>query len=164
MNRAPWILGISCSHNGAVCLLHGEELVVALQEERVSRVKRHVVSGSRHSAALIRCLAYAGIGPADLDLIVLSVAGPLGLPEHDLRRNPDLREALARVPTLAVSHHLAHAASAFGLSGFRDAAVLVVDGVGSPAVDLPTRSAARSSPARPTAGSRFRSTRHRRAA
>lgn len=45
MSKAPWILGIGCSHNGAFCLLHGDELVVALQEERVSRVKRHGVSG-----------------------------------------------------------------------------------------------------------------------
>ena len=29
MTTAPWILGISASHDGAACLLHGHDLVVA---------------------------------------------------------------------------------------------------------------------------------------
>jgi len=29
----PWVLGISASHNGAVCLLKGDEIVVAIQED-----------------------------------------------------------------------------------------------------------------------------------
>ena len=132
MNHEPWILGISCSHNGAVCLLHGDEVVIALQEERVSRLKRRRISGSRPSAALRRCLDYASIRAEDLSLIVLSVAGIATAPEHDLSLNPDLRDAIRTVPVLVVPHHLAHAASAFGLSGFADAAVLVVDGIGSP--------------------------------
>jgi len=136
MSDEPWILGISCSHNGAVCLLHGDEVVVALQEERVTRLKRRRVSGSRPSAALRRCLDFASIRAEDLSLIVLSVAGIATSPEHDLSLNPDLRDAIRTVPVLVVPHHLAHAASAFGLSGFADAAVLVVDGIGSPSSDL----------------------------
>jgi len=57
----PWVLGIAASHNGAACLLHGDEIVVAVQEERITRVKRpdlgatpsHAVasaSATQHSA------------------------------------------------------------------------------------------------------------------
>jgi carbamoyltransferase len=136
MSHEPWILGISCSHNGAVCLLHGDAVVVAIQEERVSRLKRRRISGSRPSAAVRRCLEVASIRAEDLSLIVLSVAGMASEPEHDLSLNPDLRDAIRSVPVIVVPHHLAHAASAFGLSGFADAAVLVVDGIGSPSTDL----------------------------
>ena len=38
---------------------------------------------------------------------------------------------------LSLSHHYAHAVSAFATSGFRQAAVLVVDGSGTPIGRLP---------------------------
>ncbi len=31
----PWVLGLSASHNGAACLLHGDRIVAAVQEERL---------------------------------------------------------------------------------------------------------------------------------
>ena len=34
----PWVLGISSSHNGAACLLKGDEIIAAIQEERVLRL------------------------------------------------------------------------------------------------------------------------------
>lgn len=133
---APWVLGISASHNGAVCLLRGDEVVVAVQEERLSGLKRHRIYGSSETLSLPYCLAYAGISPADLDLVVLCVGGRAGHPSQDPARSPQLRELAGRVPTLVIPHHLGHAVSAFATSGFRDAAVLVVDGMGSPAEDL----------------------------
>ena len=52
VNHTPWVLGISASHNGAYCLLHGDELVVAIQDERLVRRKRSSVHGARSSVAL----------------------------------------------------------------------------------------------------------------
>ncbi len=31
----PWVLGLSASHNGAACLLHGDRIAAAVQEERL---------------------------------------------------------------------------------------------------------------------------------
>ena len=45
----PWVLGIGSSHNGAVCLLRGDEIVVAIQEERLLRFKRAQLPAGRGS-------------------------------------------------------------------------------------------------------------------
>ena len=134
--RDRWVLGISASHNGAVCLLRGDEIVVAIQEERLSRRKRHRIFGAQHSLSLDYCFDYAGIRPRDLSLIVLTVQGRANAQNQDLTLNPFLQVKEHRIPTMTIPHHLAHAVSAFGTSGFADAATLVIDGIGSPAEDL----------------------------
>jgi carbamoyltransferase len=132
----PWVLGISASHNGAVCLLKGDEIVVAIQEERLSRKKRHRIFGAQHSLSLDYCFDYAGIQPSDLGMIVISVQARLKSPNQDLTLNPLLKVKEYGIPTLAISHHFAHAVSAFATSGFGESAVLVIDGIGSPQEDM----------------------------
>ena len=132
----PWVLGLSASHNGAACLLHGDRIVAAVQEERLVGKKRARLFGSRPSLAVQYCLAQGGIGSADLDMIVLCAQSGLDLPENDLAANPLLDVRGNGTPTLSISHHAGHAISAFATSGFEDAAVLVVDGMGSPTKDL----------------------------
>jgi carbamoyltransferase len=135
-NEQPWILGISASHNGSVCLLKGDEIVVAVQEERLSRFKRHRLCGAGPSLALPYCLTYAGIEPRDLSLVVLCVQGQSEEKAHDIRLNSLLNVVSNRIPTITIPHHYGHALSVFATSGFKDAAVLVVDGAGSPSVDF----------------------------
>src|SRR6185295_16900068 len=106
--KAPWILGISASHNGAFCLLHGDTVVVAIQEERLVRRKRSRVHGARSSIALRYCLDAAGIRVDELDMIVLSAQGPLDAPDNDLSLHPELRGVARRIATAYVPHHLAH--------------------------------------------------------
>jgi len=132
----PWILGISASHNGGACLLKGDEIVVAIQEERLSRIKRDRVYAAETTACLAYCLDYARIQPEDLTLVVLSVAGSASDERNDILRNPLLQPELNGVATCGIPHHLAHAVSAFATSGFKESAVLVVDGRGSPFEDL----------------------------
>lgn len=132
----PWILGISASHNGACCLLHGDEIVVAVQEERLIRRKRSRISGARPNLALSYCLQAAGIKLNDLSMIALSAQGPCNTAEHDLSIHPALRTEAHRIPTTYLPHHLAHAFSSYATSGFSESAVLVVDGLGSPYEDL----------------------------
>jgi carbamoyltransferase len=138
MNKThePWVLGISASHNGAACLLKGDSVVVAIQEERLTRHKRHRISGAKPALSIAYCLDYAGIGPDDLDLVVLGCQEPQSSIENDILLNPQLRLASRRIPTLSVSHHLAHAISAYATSGFEESAILVVDGMGSPWEDV----------------------------
>ena len=136
MNEQPWILGISASHNGSACLLKGDEIVVAIQEERLSRVKRHRIRGAGPSQSVAYCLDYAGIEPSDLSLVVLSVQGRLADEIHDIRREPLLNVVTHNIPTLAIPHHYGHAFSAFATSGFAESAILIVDGTGSPVTDF----------------------------
>jgi len=135
-DEQPWVLGISASHNGAVCLLQGDEIVVAIQEERLSRFKRHRIHGSGPSLATAYCLNYAGIDPAQLDLVVLCVQGRVAEEKHDVYRDPFLNLRAHGTRTLAIPHHYGHAFSAFATSGFAEAAILIVDGAGSPASDF----------------------------
>src|SRR5438477_11865915 len=137
MKNDPWICGISASpHNGAVCLLKGSEIVVAIQEERLSRRKRDAIRGAHPSLSLSYCFDYAGIRPSELDLVVCCVTTRAKNPVQDVTLNPMLQTKLYNTPTLYIPHHLGHAISAFATSGFRESAVLIVDGMGSPVEDF----------------------------
>jgi carbamoyltransferase len=140
------ILGISAFyHEAACCLLRRGELVAAAAEERFSRLKhdpRLPVNAFRF------CLEAGGLDITDLSAIAF-YEQPLpklarqiwaGAPEGG---DPDLswldphgaeralREGLGwDGPILFFPHHLSHAASAYYFSGFPEAAVLTVDGVG----------------------------------
>jgi carbamoyltransferase len=140
------ILGLSAFyHESACCLLRDGQLIAAAAEERFSRVKhdpRLPVEAFRF------CLQEAGIGPGDLDAIAyyeepvqkLSRQLWCGPPEHGPEGYPWLdpgipvdmiRQRLGFTgPLLSFPHHLSHAASAFHFSGYEEAAILTVDGVG----------------------------------
>ncbi len=129
----PWILGVSYSHNGAACLLHGDELVVAIQEERLSGIKRARIDHYQESLAVRYCLAHAGITLGDIDVLVachFSVASPPA---------QSLVHATAAPPKryLTIPHHLGHAHAAFATSGLPSAVVLIVDGQGGAIAHLP---------------------------
>ena len=136
MNDQPWILGISASHNGSACLLRGDEIVVAIQEERLTRFKRHRIRGSGPSQAVAYCLNYAGIAPSDLNLVVLCIQGRAQDKIHDITLDPFLNVVTHGIPTITIPHHYGHAVSVFATSGFAESAVLIVDGAGSPVADF----------------------------
>src|SRR5688500_20383226 len=118
----PWVLGISASHNGAVCLLKGDEIVVAIQEERLSRRKRHRIFGAQHSLSLDYCFDYAGINPRHVSLMVLCVQGRASAASQDLTLNPYWPVQANNPPTMMMPHHTATAAIAFGTSGYFESA------------------------------------------
>jgi len=134
-NFYPWVLGISASHNGAACLLHGNEIRVAIQEERLTGLKRARIYGGRRSLAVRYCMETAGVDARDLSMVGLSCQRSAAVEENDIWLNPHF-SGLPELPRRIMPHHLAHAAGAFAASGFDSAAVLVVDGLGSPIEDL----------------------------
>ncbi len=137
MHSTPWILGISASpHNGAVCLLHGDEIVVAIQEERLTRKKRDGIHAAYPCQALDYCFEYAGITPKDLSMVVYSIPGPKNSRPQNIMLNPTLDLRRHNTPVAYIPHHYAHAVSVFATSGYQQAAILVVDGAGSPYEDL----------------------------
>ncbi|HEX5604319.1 MAG TPA: carbamoyltransferase N-terminal domain-containing protein, partial [Pyrinomonadaceae bacterium] len=136
MNDRPWILGISASHNGSACLLHGDEIVVAIQEERLSHIKRHRIYGQGPSKSVAYCLNYARSQPSDLSLVVLCIQGRATDKVHDITLDPFLNVVTHGIPTITIPHHYGHAVSVFAASGFAESAVLIVDGAGSPVSDF----------------------------
>lgn len=145
------VVGISAGYHDSACaLLQDGVLVAAVQEERFSRVKNDRSFPSRSFAY---CLKAAGITLPDVDCIAYyedpglklgrqvwmgllpglparrreSIYDRLGglLPEQSIRLTLGYE---GRVETL--DHHLSHAASSYYFSGFDEAAILTVDGVG----------------------------------
>jgi carbamoyltransferase len=136
------IIGLSSGyHESACCLLRDGELVAAAEEERFSRVKH---DPRLPLAAWRFCLERGGLGIRDLDALAYYEsptkklarqlwAGQVArLADLDVGRvERDIRERLGFTgPILRFEHHHSHAASSFFYSGFPDAAVLTVDGVG----------------------------------
>jgi carbamoyltransferase len=133
----PWILGIASSHNGSACLLHGNHIAVAVQEERLLRRKRALHPGAFPSLAIQYCLDTAGIRAQDLSAVALCASETAHIPDEDIRNNPQLNTARHNIAVMTVPHHLGHAVAAYATSGFEAGSVLVIDGCGSLWEDLP---------------------------
>jgi carbamoyltransferase len=146
------ILGLNAYHgDAAAALVVDGGLVAAAEEERFNRVKH---CAGFPAEAVRWCLADAGVEPGDLDHVAVSRDPRANLwPKlhRALRTRPsylkarlenarligDIGGELERVlgsPVRAelhnVEHHQAHAASAFFVSPFEEAAILSVDGFG----------------------------------
>jgi carbamoyltransferase len=140
------ILGLSAFyHESTCCLLQDGVLVAAASEERFSRVKH---DPGLPVEAFRYCLREGGIDVTDLDALAyyerpgekLSRQLWAGVPEGSSADfawldpgEPEraFRERLGfEGPIFTYPHHLSHAASAYFYSGFPEAAVLTVDGVG----------------------------------
>src|SRR2546421_9960974 len=116
-DQAPrWVLGIASSHNAAVCLLKGSEIVVAIQEERLLREKRAMSPACRGSLAIRYCLEYAGIGPEELSAIGVCSSISSHLASEDVTLNPILRPFEFNTPIYTVGHHMGHAIGGFATS------------------------------------------------
>jgi carbamoyltransferase len=145
MPRELWVLGLNAwDHDVSACLLRDGEIVVAIEKERVNRMKH----ASGFVDTTIRyCLETAGIELERVDLIVRN-SYLMAVPELERllasRHRPYQLTTRERARAehsplflrpdggrfVTCSHHLAHAYSAFAASPFERGAVMVVDGVG----------------------------------
>lgn len=145
------IIGISSGyHDSACCLLQDGQLVAAVQEERFSRIKN---DRSFPTSAFEYCLREGGITISDVDGMAYyeDPRQKLGrqvwmafVPNLPVKRRDAIFDRMAAVPPAQlireswgfdgpieiVDHHLSHAASSYYFSGFEEAAILTVDGVG----------------------------------
>jgi predicted NodU family carbamoyl transferase len=127
--RPMYVLGTGLSHNGSACLLRDGQVAVAIEKERITRVKH---DGSNDTAAIRYCLETEGIAIEDLAVIVQNgIFGDFSRGNSYFGGGPRLLTDDLPVPVVTISHHLAHAYSAIGMCPFLDAAVLVIDGSGN---------------------------------
>lgn len=142
------IIGISSHfHDAACCLIQDGALVAAAEEERFSRRKhdpsipklafKYCLEEGRITVGDIDCVAYYEDPPAKLARQIWMLLPGLPRERRLLKRldpkrpEREIREVLGYEGAIEyVGHHHAHAASSFYYSGFPEAAVFTVDGVG----------------------------------
>jgi len=122
MPKPVYVLGTNLSHDGSACLLKDGKICAAIEKERITRKKHDGWSDDRD--AILYCLAKEGITLDDVDLIVQNSP-------HNNYNGPRLFTSKSHAPVVTISHHLAHAFSAYGTSNFNECAVLVIDGSGN---------------------------------
>ena len=168
------VLGIWDGHDAGAALVKGEEVLCAVNEERLTRRKLEVGFPRLSIGA---CLAFAGIAPGDIETVAASTTDPAKTltrlfprlkEEYYLirrrkmapRRADPFKKAFkyrfTELPPNAIStalssrwlkrrlaelgfadfhleivgHHAAHASAAAACSGFPEALILTLDGVG----------------------------------
>lgn len=130
------ILGLSAPyHDAAACLIENGVVVSAVEEERLIRSKK--AWGKPPVYAAKWCLENSGLTLNDIDKVAYSW-NRSKIRDSILSKYPTHLRVLfpesvfgpmdKRIEIIDVDHHLAHAASAFRLSGFESAAIIVVDG------------------------------------
>ncbi len=149
-NKHTYVLGINAyDHDVSACLLRDGEIAFAISKERIT--------GEKHDTGFYEkvvdyCLEAEGISMDDLDVVVRNC---YILPVEDMEKRllyddyPELLDENERIQAkknplfcsksdkvLTISHHLAHAYSAFAVSPFDEGVVMVVDGVGSYCSDV----------------------------
>jgi carbamoyltransferase len=150
MEKHVYVLGINAyDHDVSACLLRDGAIAFAVNKERITRKK--------HAAGFFQevvdyCLDAEGISLDDVDLVVRNC---YVLPVEDLEVRmlhqdvPEVMDDKERLQAsksplylshsdkvVTVSHHLAHAYSAFAPCPFDDGVVMVVDGVGNYCADI----------------------------
>jgi carbamoyltransferase len=140
-----YVLGLNTyDHDVSACLLRDGAIAFAIAKERITREKH---ASGFYKEVIDYCLDAEGITLDDIDLIVrncyiLPVAEmeerlayqdrPGFLPDHERAEAANHPLFLSRSDkVVSVSHHLAHAYSAFAVSPFEEGVVMIVDGVGS---------------------------------
>ena len=140
-----YVLGLNTyDHDVSACLLRDGAIAFAIAKERITRAKH---ASGFYKEVIDYCLEAEGITLDDVDLIVRNCYimpvpemeerlvyfdAPGFLPEFergDAAKHPLYLSKSDKV--VSISHHLAHAYSAFAVSPFEDGVVMVVDGVGS---------------------------------
>src|ERR1700736_3236322 len=149
-DKHTYVLGINAyDHDVSACLLRDGEIAYAIAKERITR-RKHAAGFFQEAVDYV--LAAEGITLEDVDLVVRNsyVLPPdeletrllsIGVPEimdekerQQARKHPLHLSRSNKV--LTISHHLAHAYSAFAMCPFEKGAIMVVDGVGNYSSDI----------------------------
>ena len=137
-----YTLGIGdVTHDTSVCLMRNNEILVAIELERLTKIKHNLQLDSnlysiieqgrnvqdvlkkwtvayrenQFNIAIDYCLEYANVSVEDISTMVVST----------LYKDPVYSEK-----PILIDHHLAHSASTYYPSNFEGAAILVMDGYG----------------------------------
>lgn len=119
-----WILGCNTTHDASICLMKDNEIILHLQEERLTHNKHdielvHAIDLIKNYTNIIDLGVYSHLYNDNLYFTPY---------EKLLKKNGiEVKEWI----DASANHHDLHAYCAFYNSGFSDAACLIVDGAGS---------------------------------
>lgn len=153
--QAMNILGLNYYfHDSSACLVADGKIAVAIEEERLTRQKH---THEFPEKAIARCLAMAGLKPADIDAVAVSIKPTKNWPTkalYALAHAPHAKPFVAHEllqgrnrqhmfwdwyrgtwpqggpRVYFVPHHVAHAAGTFLVSPYEEAAIISLDGSG----------------------------------
>ena len=119
-----WILGVNRSHDAAICLMKDNEIVLSLQEERLTHVKYdrevfHALDLVAKYTDVIDLCAYTHLYNTKNDF------GPY------FKYIKKIGIKVERYVEAKDYHHSLHAACGYYNSGFDEAGILVIDGAGA---------------------------------
>ena len=131
-------LGFSIGHDkGAVLIIDGE-VKIGISQERLSRIKHDGAWKDAHTpdydipfASIYYCLDAYGLRFDQVDLYVYNFTEDYKNASDHVEQHFVNETKLSLDKLVYIPHHLAHAFSSFYSSGFDDAAVVVVDAMGS---------------------------------
>lgn len=137
-------------HEGSAIIIRDGEIVAAIEEDRITRVKHDGQTLTWNSVREV--MRISGVLPEEIDAVAVPWEGPGAIcvrglseisrrPRNALLRYPYLRSLDIRLkamlasfgihaPLHFVNHHKSHAASALLSSGLRDCNILALDGYG----------------------------------
>lgn len=148
--KSTYVLGINAyDHDVSACLVRDGEIAFAITKERVTREKH---DSGFFDEVVEYCLDAEGITLDAVELVVRNCY-VMHIPDMEKRLKyedmPEYLDSSARERAnrsrltgpdtdrlVTLSHHMAHAYSAFAVSPYESGVVMVVDGVGSYAADV----------------------------
>lgn len=142
-----YILGLNIgNHDSAAALIKNGELIMYIEQERISRNK--MAFGEPPVEAALECLHSEGIVITDISAIAVGMDWKYRNEVYEMSKEekdkyvkfedtnwflPPEKFGYDLPPVYVIKHHLAHAASACRVSGFKECAILVVDNRGEDA-------------------------------
>lgn len=142
-----YILGLNIgNHDSAAALIKNGELVKFIEQERISRNK--MALGEPPVKAILECLNSEGISISDVSAISIGMDWKYRNEVYKMSKEEKEKYLIfedtnwflpAEIfgehlpPVYPIRHHLAHAASAYRVSGFKECAILVIDNRGEDA-------------------------------
>jgi carbamoyltransferase len=121
------ILGVHDGHDAGAVLIDGER-IFAVNEERLNRVKKY---RGFPALSIRKVLEMANANPEDVE--VIAVASIFRRQSRLIRLEENLKAIFgpgSKRKVIFIEHHLAHSASAYYTSGWRDAIAMSIDAAG----------------------------------
>jgi carbamoyltransferase len=145
INESRYIFDKICWHDAAAVLVEDGNILFAIEEERLNRIKH---TNRMPIQAISACLASRNIHLKDIDVFTYYEQDVDDWLKRELLGNPNQPRCLERIPFLQerfrcafgdevdadkfrfVHHHYSHAMSAFAVSGYESSLIITLDGAG----------------------------------
>lgn len=145
VNESRYMFDRICWHDAAAVLVEDGNILFAIEEERLNRIKH---TNRMPVKAISACLASRNVHLKDIDAFSYYEQDVDDWLRRELLGNPNQPRCLERVPFLQeqfrralggevdadrfqfVHHHYSHAMSAFAVSGYESSLIITLDGAG----------------------------------